>query len=271
MSFSYLWYCLIQDYSRRGLTKSSDKLIALSGLVQEVQEQTDLRYCVGIWLEMIHTELCWVIMEGESGSIAPTYRAPTWSWASIDGAVVPVISYTSMGSKTHQIRSEIELFHHNLSIGDDGQLTSAQIMLSGNLRPGRLTVASSTRKVFRIATSMKFGSLDAKGIGEVWLDGPFRPQKGFEPTTDDSLRMTEDVAQEGEQQSILYQFLHVSSRRWSDYDSFAKMMKNSTICEILVLEEIEGRVGEFVRAGAGFIRFNSWLEGKGPVRQITIF
>lgn len=220
---------------------------------------------------MIHTELCWVIMEGESGSIAPTYRAPTWSWASIDGAVVPVISYTSMGSKTHQIRSEIELFHHDLSIGDDGQLTSAQIMLSGNLRPGRLTVASSTRKVFRIATSMKFGSLDAKGMGEVWLDGPFRPQKGFEPTTDDSLRMTEDVAQEEEQQSILYEFLHVSSRRWSDYDSFAKMMKNSTICEILVLEEIEGRVGEFVRAGAGFIRFNSWLEGKGPVRQITIF
>lgn len=220
---------------------------------------------------MIHAELCWVISEGESGSIAPTYRAPTWSWASIDGAVIPVISYTSRGSKKHQIRSEIELFHYNLSVGDDGQLTSAQILLSGNLRSGRLTLASSTRKVFRIATSMKFGSLDAKGGGEVWLDGPFRRQKSLEPITDDSLRMTEDVAQEEEQQSILYQFLHVSSRRWSDYDSFAKKVKEITICEILVLEEIEGRVGEFVRAGAGFIRFNSWFESNNSVRQITIF
>lgn len=210
-------------------------------------------------------------MEGESGSVAPTYRAPTWSWASIDGAVIPAISYTSMGSKTHQIRSEIGLFYHILSVGDDGQLTSAQILLSGNLRLGRLIIASSTRKVFRIATSMKFGSLDAKGKGEVWLDGPFRRQKGLEPMTDDSLRITEDVSQEEEQQSILYQFLHVSSRRWSDYDSFAKTVKEHTICEILVLEEIEGRVGEFVRAGAGFIHFNSWFEINDPVRQITIF
>lgn len=221
---------------------------------------------------MIHTELCWVIMEGESGSIAPTYRAPTWSWASIDGAVLPVMSYTSMGIKAHQIRPEIELLDYNLSVGDDGGLTSAQILLSGNLRPGRLTLASSTRKVFRIATSMEFGSLDAEGKGEVWLDGPFRRQKDLEPVTDDSLRMTEDVAQEEEQQSIVYQFLHVSSRRWSDDDSVhGKAMKERTICEILVLEEIEGRVGEFVRAGAGFIRFNSWFESNGPVRQITIF
>lgn len=215
---------------------------------------------------MIHTELCWVITEGESGSIAPTYRAPTWSWASIDGAVTPVISYTAMGSKKHQIRSEIELVNYNLSVADDGQLTSAQILLSGNLRPGRLTLASSTRKVFRVANSIKFGNLDAKGKGEVWLDGPFRRQKGRESIAVASLRTTEDAAQEEEQQSMLYQFLHVSSRRY-----YVDKTMRRTICEILVLEEIEGRVGEFVRAGAGFISFDSWFENNGSLRQITIF
>lgn len=219
---------------------------------------------------MIHTELCWVIREGESGSITPTYRASTWSWASIDGAVTPVLSYTSMGSKKHQVRSEIELVNYNLRVADDGQLTSAQLLLSGHLRLGRLEILSNTRKVFRVANSMKFGSLDAKGKGEVWLDGPLRHQKGLEPIAVASLHMTEDAAQEEEEQSILYQFLHVSSRRWSEQDYVGKM-KEHIICEILVLEEIEGRVGEFVRAGAGFIRFDSWFENNGPLQQITIF
>lgn len=235
---------------------------------------------------MLHTELCWVIREGESGTIAPTYRAPTWSWASIDGAVQSVIFETSMGSKTHQIRSEIELCHCNLSVGYDGQLTSAQLLLSGTLRPGRLTIASSIRKEFRIASSMEFGSLDAKGAGKLWLDGPFRSQKGADVESinavDSLRRMTEEdvapqeaeEAEEGkEQQSILYQFLHVSSRRWSEYDSYKKVTKEHTICEILVLEEVKevGRVDKFVRVGAGYIHFNSWFESNGPVRQITIF
>lgn len=66
---------------------------------------------------------------------------------------------------------------------------------------------------------MEFGNLDAKGAGKVWLDGPFRRQKGadFKPINAvGSLRRTgEDVApqeeEEGEQgqQSILYQFLHI--------------------------------------------------------------
>lgn len=210
--------------------------------------------------------------------IAPNYRAPTWSWASIDGAVQSVIFETSMGSKTHQIRSEIELCHWNFSVGDDGQLTSAQLLLSGTLRPGRLTLASSIRKEFRIASSMKFGSLDAKGAGKLWLDGPFRSQVVADVEPIDvvgSLRMTEEdvVPQEEEQQSILYQFLHLSSRRWSEYDSYDKVTKERTICEILVLEEVKevGRVDEFVRAGAGYIHFNSWFESNGPVRQMTIF
>lgn len=203
MSFSYLWYCLIQDYSRRGLTQGSDKLIALSGLVKEAQEQTGLRYCAGIWLEMIHAELCWVLREGESGSIAPTYRAPTWSWASIDGPVIPVFSNTYAGSQKHEICSEIELVNYDSSIADDGQLTSAQILLSGHLRPGRLTPVVSTRKVCQVANSVKFGSLDARGKGEVWLDGPFRRQKGLEPIAVGSLDNTEDVAREEEQQSVL--------------------------------------------------------------------
>lgn len=104
-----------------------------------------------------------------------------------------------------------------------------------------------------MATSIKFESLDAKRMREVQLDKSFQQQNGLEPITNDLLRMTEDVVQEEEQQSIFYQFLYVSSRRWSNYNLFAMMMKEITICEILVFEEIEKQVGKFVRTGAGFI------------------
>lgn len=60
------------------------------------------------------------------------------------------------------------------------------------------------------------------------------------------------------QQSTLYQFLHVSSRRRSELNH-ADKMRESTIYEILALEEIEGREGEFVRADVGYIYFDSCL------------
>lgn len=260
LDFSHLWCCLIEDYSRRGLAKGSDKLIALCGLVQEAQEQTGLRYCAGIWLDMIHTELCWVVREDESGSRAPTYRAPTWSWASIDGAVAPIASYSNlMTNEKHKIRSEIELVDSDTTVADDGQLTSAHVVLFGRLRPGLLTAIGGSRAetAFKIAKSVGNG-------GEVLLDRPVRLPKG--PKIMDSILRKEDVGKE-KHQSMPYQMLHVSTRQWSD-DKPAH--KTRTYYEVLALEEIEGRVDEFVRVGAGVISIDSWFDNH-PMRRIKIF
>lgn len=284
MKFSKLWYCLIQDYSRRGLARGSDKLIALAGLVQEAQEHTSLRCCAGIWLDMLHTELCWVVREDEqAASRAPTYRAPTWSWASIDGAVEPVLPYSGSNPQDkHEIRSEIDLLDVDVSVADDGQITSARIFLCGRLRSGRLTQIGGARgpTVFQIANDAPDSNSNAKGSGMIYLDpmplegGRLAPinKDGITPPTKNEATTTQEPQQP---QSITYQLLHVTTRQWRHRDNDDNNNNNvalpiRTLYEVLALEPIKGREAEFVRVGAGEMNFDSWFKNQ-PLQRICIF
>lgn len=183
----------------------------------------------------------------------------------MDGAVVPVASYS--GSKTnvkHLICSEIELIDNDLSFADNGQLISAEIVLYGRLRPGRLTTIGGFRAstVFGIYDNVQNETLVAMKRGEVWLDRPVRPQKS-PGLIDDGTLQPQDVTQE-KKPCVLYQFLHVSTRRWNDGATARARY------EVIAVEEIEGRQGEFVRIGAGYIDTDSWFDNY-PLRRITIF
>jgi hypothetical protein len=97
------WISLIQNYSMRKLTVAHDKLPALSGLVRIISERTQDRYFAGLWGKHFCEDLFWrVYLQEESfsdgiplkGNIlgeatTPTeYRAPSWSWASLDAPII---------------------------------------------------------------------------------------------------------------------------------------------------------------------------------------
>jgi hypothetical protein len=98
------WLSLVEDYSRRKLTVSLDKLTALAGVAKVVAEETHDNYYAGLWGRHILEDLCWrtypqeeMLIPGEEllrkgaslGLVSKPaeYRAPSWSWASIDGPV----------------------------------------------------------------------------------------------------------------------------------------------------------------------------------------
>lgn len=85
------WLQLTEDYSRRDLTKSMDKLPALAGIAEVYQRQhRGAQYLAGLWSDQFPAALMW-------HSVNPlarrheAYRAPSWSWASLNGR----ISYVS--------------------------------------------------------------------------------------------------------------------------------------------------------------------------------
>lgn len=277
--------------------------------MHEAQEHTSLRYCAGIWLDMIHTELCWVVREDEQApSRAPTYRAPTWSWASIDGAVVPVVSYSGWGTQAkHEIRSEIDLVGVDVRFADNGQITSAPVFLNGRLRPARLTRIGGARapSVFRIVNddpdpdSNLNSNSKAKGSGTIYLDPPpldedkhdklapimNKNNDGISPSPLPSPAEAKNKAKTSQElfpeqqhqqshQSITYQLLHVSTRRLPFRDQYddTGTPKTHTLYEVLALEPIKGREDEskYVRVGAGEMRFDNWFEGV-TLRRICIF
>ncbi|KAL9616842.1 MAG: hypothetical protein Q9160_008332 [Pyrenula sp. 1 TL-2023] len=83
------WYSLVAEYSRRGLSETVDKLPAISGLAKLIQEASNSDYLAGLWSDDLIHGLLWTSLKrlGTPNRRVPQYRAPTWSWASIDGPV----------------------------------------------------------------------------------------------------------------------------------------------------------------------------------------
>lgn len=81
------WTEVVNGYSDTKLTVSSDKLTALAGIARRQYEAKPDQYLAGMWRrELIH-QLCWRAVVHKDSRKRPDWRAPTWSWASIDRGV----------------------------------------------------------------------------------------------------------------------------------------------------------------------------------------
>lgn len=58
-SFSHCWYGIVEAYTRGKLTFPTDKLVAISGIVKEIQVATGYTYLAGLWKEHLLTDLLW--------------------------------------------------------------------------------------------------------------------------------------------------------------------------------------------------------------------
>jgi hypothetical protein len=88
LTFSTTWewyFSIVPDYTRRHLSKSADKLPALSAVAKLVHEYTGAKYHAGLWLDAIQFGLCWSVTE--PATRPPNYRSPSYSWVALDGAV----------------------------------------------------------------------------------------------------------------------------------------------------------------------------------------
>lgn len=80
-----IWYEIVDEIGYRKITKPSDILPALSGLAHQFQEHGAGPYLAGIWQNDLPRGLLWSTRVTDHSSRANPYRAPSWSWASIQG------------------------------------------------------------------------------------------------------------------------------------------------------------------------------------------
>jgi hypothetical protein len=91
------WAALSENYSHRSLSRSEDKLRALSGLAKLFSERYSDIYLCGCWVKSLKFDLLWVAKppfeRGEEHVLesatawSKASGAPTWSWISADGPV----------------------------------------------------------------------------------------------------------------------------------------------------------------------------------------
>ena len=139
-----LWPRLVEEYTQRKLTLDKDKFPALSGLARYIatrtQDSTSEDYIAGMWHESLKTDLLWEPSWDDPDHLPKRpaeWRAPTWSWASVDGPIVY--------SKADTILQNDEDFEPTYGgVGDPhvtlrghdryGQITAASLLLKGDAR-----------------------------------------------------------------------------------------------------------------------------------------
>lgn len=103
------WLSLVEEYSKRQLSVAQDKLSAVAGVARIIAESTHDHYFAGIWSNHLMEDLFWRVCtheeyfkdDGEGRpkrrpargkrlgtAVRPAeFRAPSWSWASIEAPV----------------------------------------------------------------------------------------------------------------------------------------------------------------------------------------
>ncbi|KAH8898658.1 HET-domain-containing protein [Thozetella sp. PMI_491] len=154
------WKDIVQDYSCRLLTRSTDKLPAVSGLATRLLELARERngiqdsYLAGLWESALLDQLCWTAA-GQLEDVVSFVRllgngrrlengTPTWSWASIEGHVKylddpEANSFRRRTGHTHA--RVIEARCHPLHPGNPmGSVDEGYIVLEAPLVPVELAI-----------------------------------------------------------------------------------------------------------------------------------
>ncbi|PPQ97913.1 hypothetical protein CVT26_002999 [Gymnopilus dilepis] len=152
----HAWYDAVADYTRRSLTKSEDKLVAFGGIAEAFQRIFGCDYLAGHWRDTLLADLLWQKYADTDMKRPNVYRAPSWSWAAVDGSVMPgrFDGGARLGDSTAEVlRCEVTLNHPQLPFGE---VTSGVLILRA--------------PAVRLHPDQGQEELDLELIGAVYLD-----------------------------------------------------------------------------------------------------
>ncbi|KAK4184068.1 heterokaryon incompatibility protein-domain-containing protein [Podospora australis] len=144
-SHYWQWYRIVQEYTKRQLSFSSDRLLAISGVAERLQNIVHDKYCAGMWMDRLLDCLQWQHYGGVVRQEA--YRAPTWSWASLDhdgqsiASTGGVVYDHEIPQTTYPLIRVVDVSWTCRTSNPFGDLSGAKLVLDG--RPLRALIYAS--------------------------------------------------------------------------------------------------------------------------------
>ncbi|KAK3954406.1 TOL protein [Pseudoneurospora amorphoporcata] len=128
-----VWALLVAEYSKRRLTKQSDKLVAISGLAEELSNGWNgVTYLAGLWSYCFRQNLLWTCTNVTDSKERNTDVAPSWSWASLSAkcSLPQPLSETRLDSLANVLEATVTPL---TQIHSFGQLSGGTVRLKGPL------------------------------------------------------------------------------------------------------------------------------------------
>ena len=124
-----MWHRLVILYTDLELTFDYDRLPALAGLAKRFKDYRHGKYLAGLWEDTLVEDLLW---HTDFPYARPEkWRAPTWSWASVDGGA----SYLYVRDSVQALCKVLGFQGTPLGPDSFGELSSANITLAGLTAP----------------------------------------------------------------------------------------------------------------------------------------
>ena len=197
------WGAVCERYSASHLTYPSDKMVALAGLAQCVGRIVNDTYVAGMWRRNLAQELLWEAKyRDRRGPESPRpcslcrrppgYRAPTFSWTSVDG---PVRWHATPLGRL-KVLAEVVDVRTQLVDGPYGPLMGGMLRLRGPLRRVRLDPASDDEIHRNVVVSgvqasfQPFVHFDTDSDEAIWENDPGNDLYCMLAEHSDSIRMS---------------------------------------------------------------------------------
>ncbi|KAF9464043.1 heterokaryon incompatibility protein-domain-containing protein [Collybia nuda] len=173
------WNKILQQYTASSLTNQKDKLLAIAGIAEQLHRLwPESRYVAGLWTHQLPSALLW---KTEQKQIRPNiYRAPSWSWAAVDGPITPgKATWESESAYLNDRISEVKNIVVNLkhTTNPYGEITSAHLILCADLARATWNTHEDSDPCHIIFDELPAGGLMVAGrinpndhIGYVGLD-----------------------------------------------------------------------------------------------------
>ena len=229
----HYWPQMVENYCSRALTNKTDKLLAISGIAKVEAELRKDDYLAGLWRKELPFALLWEMSGDTEGTTYEQYRAPSWSWAAVDGPVK---------------------YHNGLKSADDEPDTTAAQVLSastdtstsngyGVVRRGTMCLRGNTMPLSKSAGSTEWKWPTSETLG------PNRPSNRIS-----SCRVVFDTGPQDRTDSALeFTALVIAAT----HDKWFPVARG-----LLLAPVIDGQLGVFQRVGAFEISGNkSFLPG----------
>ncbi|KAK6854209.1 hypothetical protein PG995_009302 [Apiospora arundinis] len=233
------WDAIVLAYSRTKLTVISDRLPALAGVARRHYGLMKDQYLAGMWWHRLIEQLDWRVADRVNFE-RPEWRAPTWSWASVEGRVLP---------------SPLQKRRNFLKGGIFSRVLDAATIPSGPevfgaVSGGYLTLACSSLVPGVLCASASLNETPSTlgGICEVFIDGS---QRRFRI----SLDCLHYIRNERDAAVYLVPLRDGTQALVSRTPEGAR--QHRALVAGLVLQRVEGSVGVFHRIGSfHFFKFD---------------
>lgn len=161
------WEAMVDSYSERKMTEQSDRLVAISAIAKLYGDSNKHTYLAGLWNETLPLGLCWMVEQGSREPRPKEFRAPSWSWASINTPIRHVGMWWIKEGETKNGRTGLFIGQETVADGVDVVEANVEPTSVGteyfSIKSASLTIKAPIRLV-------EWDVDYREGIGEISMD-----------------------------------------------------------------------------------------------------